>query len=558
MKNNVCRAFLVSILLIAGSHSSGQAQPLIQNERLRERIQQRFQETGVESEIKDAILSGIAFYPDEVVAAIFEVAQEPQHLMAGTRSENPAFNRAYQFLSGSPEVISNLKAHPIATRIVGHAAATDIQKAWAEIDAIRARYAETTGTPVAEAVVSETLPPAVVIPLADNAEVGGATQTTEEVMVVNWDPTATYIVEEEGEEVVYAPYPYPAGTVYVGENVYYRTQGGTVVASGENGAVAAGGGAVVTENGVVAGGGYAAVNSDEGTFQSGATVGGVNSQGEGFIAHREGDGSWDENSFERSGEGQVQTTTGQGAEWETSRSGERTEDGFTSQTSKSLETNNGASVESDRSVEYGSEGLDVDRSGSATDGNGQSYEWGNSDSSSQKNAGASSASEKSAQNARASAQGTGAQNRTANRARLGASPQMNANRSGWDFFQGQNPGQAASKFARSGQAALSPQTWSGKNLDAQKLNTAMQRGNLQQGRTFGSLDKSNKALPSSMKRPGPKPLTASNPNSSAARSRDGVSRSKSGLSTPQSRDARSYKQGGGASSLRGGGGRGRR
>jgi hypothetical protein len=447
------------------------------------------------------IFSGIAFFPDEIVMAIFQVAQEPDTLAAGGGSLNPAWNQAHALLSAYPQVLKAMTDHPLATRIVADKARTDPAGAWELIDEARAAYRAQTGLPVAEALTVEEAPPSAVI---SEESIDSATPEGAETVVVDFD-AAVYEVPP-----VYYPAPYPAasGVVVVGEGAVPVVSANTVVVdgyytdavvhggavAGEEAAVAAVGGAAVidTPNGaaLVAGGGYGTVDTEEGTYHTQATVGAIDEQGQGVLAHREADGSWDDNSLSRSVEGQVQTTGGYGAEWEHDRSGQLTEEGFSSQASGNFEANNGASLEYDRSAELSSEGFEMDRSGSATNPQGETVEWGNPSTEQ-----VASPSEKKA-----------AARTSAERLR-GQAAERSGERS--SFANGQ-AGQAFSQFEKSlsdmrqggfnRPVTLSAkEAFSAQGLSSRQLEQAMHRGQNHHKKNLQSLDHKNSRHASSLK-----------------------------------------------------------
>ncbi len=510
--------------------------------------------------IRRGLLAGIAFYPDEIISAIFAVSQEPASLMGRRESRDPDYQKGYAFLSSFPEILKNLREHPIATRVLGSIYRNDPDEAWATIDQIRADYKARAGISVAEAVTAPT-PPAVPLFLpVDDETVVGQTGTVVEVapqvnVVESASPTTSvsevYISTEgsdmtttgmvmegvvvQGQNVSGVQGAAVAGTAH-GENASVAGYG--VAAQGENAAHVGAGGVAANEegqvkvgtvgstviqtgNGTVALGhaGQTNVDTQEGTFDSSRTAGGVNSQGEGVVAHQEASGSWDADSYQRSGSGNVQATNGQGAEWTHQGSGQVSETGASHSSSTHVETNSGksADVEHSASVEKTGQGFDVEHGGSATTGSGQTYEWGNR------------------------GEGNPPIDQTAGR----FSAQQ-----GWDFFRGGSSGGTgqSSRYARQGNSLKSAEVFSGRNLNSTVQKSALQLGQTQLNNAFRSVEPmiaqsqrgTSKALQSHSS-------GLKNPSAQPGQRKSGVGRSGS-----TSRSARQH------STSRGHGGRGKR
>ena len=484
---------------------------------------QRLQAAGLLEEFREALLAGIAFYPDEVVAAIFEVTQDPVALMREVESESPSYNQAHDFLSDYPQVLEDLRTHPLAMRVIGAAAVRDVTRAWEAIDDFRAKYRDRAGVSVADAVVADETPPSAVVPTSGQADVQDVTETTTDAVVVDFAPAPVYVEQYGYPGVVYVDDDYEddgavvvgdgvvvngeevdaviGGGVVVGDNVVAGGVGGVAVT--EDGDVLAGhaGAAVVeTNNGAVAvgGAGYTQVDAEDGTIHHEGVVGAVNEDGQGAIAHREADTSWDENSLNRSVEGEVQTTGGKGAEWERDKSLEKTEEGFRKETSKQVETNDGRSAEWDKTVEKTDDGVTVDKSGSVTNREGETHEWDQSRDLGQSAQQKSAKSQPAANQASKQLQGAGqGQELSSNLARpetlagqTGRAAALGASKSGWDYFQGGGDLSKASPFSRPQSYAKSKEAFSGRSLEPKQLNNAVSRGNQVQNRTFNSVESS--------------------------------------------------------------------
>ncbi|MCB9784447.1 MAG: hypothetical protein H6751_15900 [Candidatus Omnitrophica bacterium] len=501
-------AFIALLILTAQPTWS---QNRIQSIReLRERVIDRTNESNFFNSLRMSLLSGIAFYPDEVIAAIFEVAQDPDTLEKGTDSTNEEYNQAMELLSVHPEIIQKMKDHPAAVRIIGEMAEKNLAHTWKLIDDLRAQYHEESGISVAEAMIADGTPPVVAI---DSA---GETENDEDDVVVDLSAAGSVYVEDPNDPGMVYVYPATAVAYPVGVTAYYANGnaavgGGGVVVTEDGDIYAAKGGAAVveTQNGTVAVGGvgHAQVDTEDGDFSTGATVGAVNDNGEGVIAHRESDGSWDENSFDRSVEGNVQATNGQGFQYEKDQSLQKTEDGISRERSGSVETNDGRSAEYDSSssVTKGEDGVEVDRGGSATGPSGETVEWGNQNgetakSSGQKQKGSTSLKDpanweppaaNSASSFRSSSSYTPRWTETSNSSRRSeienrGGQMTQASRSfhkpteqTWDHFSPEKNGNAkssGSKYRRSGEALKSKEAFSGRSLNSQSLGTAIDRG----------------------------------------------------------------------------------
>lgn len=474
---------LVFVFLLATSAEIASPQNPQRLNQIRERILEEHGQSEYLNNLKMSLLSGIAFYPDEVIAAIFEVAQEPQSLATGALSENPEFNEALKILSVHPEILQKMVDHPGAVRIIGEMAENNLAQTWKLIDDLRARYREEAGVSVAEAVVSEATPPLVSV---DSA---GQDGNTEDDVTVDLSGVESIYVEDPNDpEMVYV-YPTTAVAYPVATTGYYVTGnaavsgGGYVVTEDGNVYAAKGGAAVVeTQNGTVAVGGvgHAQADAENGEYSTGATFGAINEDGEGVIAHREAEGSWDENSASRSVDGNVQTTTGQGVEYDKDQSIEKTEDGFTRERSASIETNSGqtAEYESSSTVSKGEDGVEVDRGGSATGPSGESVAWGNQDAAKTKEPAT-------------STRGQQIQNFSGKAGQANRSYRK-PNQQTWDRFSSTSKSSPSSsegsKYRRSGDSAKSLEAFSAKSLNSQDLGTAIDRAMKQQQIAFDSFE----------------------------------------------------------------------
>ena len=83
------------------------------------------------------LVEGVAGYPDEVAAAILEVAQDPAALLAGQAPSSAAGKSAYDYLSKYPEVLEIMEQHPLSTGALGEYAQKSGTDIWKSIDAAR-------------------------------------------------------------------------------------------------------------------------------------------------------------------------------------------------------------------------------------------------------------------------------------------------------------------------------------------------------------------------------------------------------------------------------------
>ncbi len=152
----------------------------------------------------DALVAGIAFYPDDVIAQILEATQYPdaitraldKNAIAAEGDELPA---SVQTLTASPEILRQLKDNPALTARLGLAARTQLAELWAAVDRVRQQFEasqpeSTEAADAATATATETAP----IMYPTGAFVAGywTSQVVDEIGA--WYVTAAPIVYGEG------------------------------------------------------------------------------------------------------------------------------------------------------------------------------------------------------------------------------------------------------------------------------------------------------------------------------------------------------------------------
>ncbi|MCG3197375.1 MAG: hypothetical protein GHCLOJNM_01860 [bacterium] len=505
---------------------SAEAQPAA----LRERIQARLEESPAAEAIRREVLSGIAFYPDEVIEAILGVAQDPEALFTDQPSSNPTYQEGLALLSSMPLILSDLKSHPLATALLGRIAAKDPEGVWETIDQIRAEYRKRVGMAVSEAVVAPHAAANVVFTPTETVSNSGTSAPApppvssvviapDVTVVENATPTGGVVyAAPSGVAQVGVTYVEPGAATAQGGAAYGTVQGQNasaagygVAVAGENAAHVGAGGVVATEDGQVhagsAGGtvvqtpngavatahsGQTHVDTQNQTFNSSHTAGAVNSQGQGVVVHQEGSGSYDSDSFQRSGQGTVQAANGQGAEWSHSGSGQKTETSASHQSSTHVETKSGqsADIEHSASVEKTDTGVDVEHGGSATTGSGQTYEWGNREDSA---AAKSSSPQDVSSRSQPLSRGHSPHNQGFQQA-AGGNPLAAMQQDAWKAInRGTQEMQrslkgAQTQFARSAGKMKSAEAFSAKGMSPKDLSTALDRGMKQQKKSFGSAE----------------------------------------------------------------------
>lgn len=84
--------------------------------------------------LQRALVVGVAHYPDEIVKAIFVVAQEPDRLHSAAPLGDDRFADAYTRLEKHPETLDLLRNHPRSTKLLGRVVAKSPEKAWKMVD----------------------------------------------------------------------------------------------------------------------------------------------------------------------------------------------------------------------------------------------------------------------------------------------------------------------------------------------------------------------------------------------------------------------------------------
>ena len=269
----------------------------------------------------DALVAGIAFYPDQVIEQILEATQYPdaiaratdmnaeKNAVAAERAELPA---SVQSLTSSPEILRQLHDNPALTARLGLAARTQLAELWAAVDRVRQQF-ETSQPESTGAADAATATGAVPVAYPTGAFVAGywTSQVVDEVGA--WYVAAAPIVYGEGAVVVTGPNGTTAvasgsgaaGAVQVGDTTYFGAAG--------QGTVATSNGTVVTGQGQVTG--SATKNESGGSYQTNASGSVASNTGKHAEGTRSASGSYQNNAdgsvtFNRSADTQMSSNAG--------------------------------------------------------------------------------------------------------------------------------------------------------------------------------------------------------------------------------------------------------
>jgi hypothetical protein len=273
----------------------------------------------------DALVAGIAFYPDQVIEQILEATQYPdaiaratdkdadknadKNAVAAERAELPA---CVQSLTSSPEVLRQLHDNPALTARLGLAARTQLAELWAAVDRVRQQF-EASQPESTDAADAATATGAVPVAYPTGAFVAGywTSQVVDEVGA--WYVAAAPIVYGEGAVVVTGPNGTTAvasgsgaaGAVQVGDTTYFGAAG--------QGTVATSNGTVVTGQGQVTG--SATKNESGGSYQTNASGSVASNTGKHAEGTRSASGSYQNNAdgsvtFNRSADTQMSSNAG--------------------------------------------------------------------------------------------------------------------------------------------------------------------------------------------------------------------------------------------------------
>jgi hypothetical protein len=400
MIKNVC---LAALLLVSLSLSIS-AQPV---ERMKDRLQGKA-ELGhgpIARAVAKEILTGIAFYPDEIIVAIFEVCQNIPSLNGEVQPTSKEWIAAHAYLSHYPSILVNLKNHPLSSAATGRIAKNNPEEAWKIIDEIRKDSGQTlarSSMPAASAAASANsasvplfvpypapwaIAPTTIVQSSASVKATPGSPTTTAVPAAATVTTGT-VTTSSGAQGRYATVATASGagvaTAVAGDQAAHV--GASGVRQLPDGTVQTGsaGATVVTTpygNAAVGHAGSSSVNTSEGQSSSAQAAGVVTSTGRGAAVARQGETQWDATSYQHSGRGTVQTAHNGGATYTRDASGAITETGTTHSTTTTVTANNGQTATLDRDVavtQDASGAPSVDRNGSVSTESGQSYSWNNS------------------------------------------------------------------------------------------------------------------------------------------------------------------------------------
>lgn len=251
------------------------------------------------------LVSGIAFYPDEVIADIFAVSQDMVALHVAAQGTVPqTATPELKRLAKDPQIIKQLDSYPATTARLALAARTQLADVWRAIDQLRSEFAATSNAEsnseaaTNNSTVTSTTNGVVPVPVRPLARVNAfmAGLIADEVVDEISDASAVVITSEgntvavaEGSAVVAVGEKGAAGAVTVGDTTKFgAVAGGTTTTP--NGSTVSGVGGVKgevtkTENG----GSYSkdsagvVVNNSTGEYAAGkrSTSGSVNHNADG-------------------------------------------------------------------------------------------------------------------------------------------------------------------------------------------------------------------------------------------------------------------------------------
>lgn len=278
----------------------------------------------------DALIAGIAFYPDAVIEQILDAAQYPDAIKSAAAGQAPAAQQqawptSVRLLTSHPEILKQLDDNAVVTARLALAARTQLADVWAAIDRVRKQFESQAQDTTTELATGGT-PTSAALIYPSGAFLAGF-----------W---TAQVVDEIG--VWYAATA-PVAAAYGQGSV-------TVVGPGGNGAT------------LNAAGGAAAVKVGDTTY-FGAAGGATVATADGTVIHGQGQmtgsATQSENggSYQKESSGSVQSNTGQSAKGARSTSG-------------SYKVNPDGSVDFQRSANTGvasdSGATKVDHSGSGT------------------------------------------------------------------------------------------------------------------------------------------------------------------------------------------------
>ncbi|MEQ8785426.1 MAG: DUF3300 domain-containing protein [Pirellulaceae bacterium] len=132
--SNACACALAALLGMVTLQST-QAQQTAANEDLPASL--------LSPEAMDAVVSGYAFYPDDVFEQILHAAQTPQQVHQAAQGQLPAdASESVRSLARYPQLLTQMDQQLAVTARLGLAARTQIEDVWAALDRVRAGFAE--------------------------------------------------------------------------------------------------------------------------------------------------------------------------------------------------------------------------------------------------------------------------------------------------------------------------------------------------------------------------------------------------------------------------------
>jgi len=271
-------------------------------------------------EAMDALVAGIAFYPDQVIEQILEATQYPDAIARATDksdknvlgTQGQELPTSVQALAASPEILRQLHDNPALTARLGLAARTQLAELWGAVDRVRQQF-EATQSESAGPADSATATQGTPMLYPTSAFVAGywTSQIVDEIGA--WYITAAPIVYGPGVAVVTGPNGTTAvvsgsgaaGAVKVGDTTYFGAAGQGAVAT-SNGTVVAGQGQVT---------GSATKNESGGSYQTNASGSVSSNTGKHAEGTRSAAGSYQNNpdgsvTFNRTAETDVSSNAG--------------------------------------------------------------------------------------------------------------------------------------------------------------------------------------------------------------------------------------------------------
>ncbi|MHB8863581.1 MAG: DUF3300 domain-containing protein [Pirellulaceae bacterium] len=265
----------------------------------------------------EALVSGIAFYPDAVIELVLDASQYPDAILEAVAGTAPAERQqdwpdSVTSLASSPEILQQLKENAAITARLALAAQTQLVDLWSAIDRVRSRFESTQADAPSEgAAKSATVSSGALYPTGAFVAGYWTAQALDEIGV--WYTTTAPIVYGQGAAMVTGPNGNSAvvsgsgggAAVTVGDTTYFGAAGqGTVTTS--NGKVISGEGQVTgsaTQQG--SGGSYqthasGSISSNTGKYAQGdhAASGSAQTNPDGSV------------SFGRDGETNVSSSAG--------------------------------------------------------------------------------------------------------------------------------------------------------------------------------------------------------------------------------------------------------